>query len=147
MSSLVELGQELIEEIYWFANNRTLENVKKIKSLIDAGADLEVRNSDETVLMCAVNQGDLLPEKILSMLLFASADANCRYLFGYKATPLMYATIENAKQLIYGGADVSLKSIGGPIENALWFFTWRFTEFRRRKVEETLILDILIAAF
>lgn len=148
MSSPVDLGNELLKELNWFANHRTLdEKVKSIKLLIDAGADLEIRNRrDENALMYVLWIGDVMPKQVLNMLLFAGADADCRYLKGYKATPLMYATIEEAKQLIDAGADVSLKSIG-PTENALYFYSVRFSEFRRRKVEDAFILDILIEAF
>lgn len=139
MSSPVDLGHELLEEIDLFANNKNPESLRYIKSLINSGADLEVRNGhDETPLMSVVTWGNVIPGRILSMLLFAGANANCRYFDGCGASPLMCSMygdiedVENAKKLIDAGANLLLKS---PDINVFWFFSKSFTIFRNKKLK------------
>lgn len=150
------LGRKLFEEVVKLTDELMIkdildaEKLKKIKTFIDAGADLKVQNKNgETALMYMLFwTEENMPKQVLNMLLFAGSDVNFRNEYG--RPPLMYGTAENAKQLIDAGADVSFKPTSGPHESVISAFSARlssiYCQYRRQVIEYTFVLDILITA-
>ena len=148
MSSSTELGHALNYELNFFANHDYHSNIKYIKWLVDLGADLEVRDEyGDTPLTCEHRSGSRSRQQVLSILLTAGADANCRSNKPRMITPLMYARRKVTYiQLIEAGADVQLMTVDIPGENAIHFFHIRLKN-PHSKIEDTFILDILLNSF
>ena len=94
---------------------RASENgyLKTVKALIDAGADVNIKNGyGKTALMCASRKGCL---EIVKILIQARADLNLQDQDQW--TALIYASgaghLEIVKYLVDAGADLNLKTKGG----------------------------------
>ena len=88
-------------------------NVNEVKDLIEAGANVNIKNEFGTTILMEATTYDY--REIVKMLLRAGADVNVKDVFGN--TALIYAAYightEIVKMLLEGGADVNAKDRDG----------------------------------
>ena len=93
------------------ANSDKEQSLEIMKTLIEAGADVNARNRSYSTALFCYSYGDKAYSEKTKLLLKAGADANVRNMYG--RTPLFSAASEAAQILIDAGADVNARDYEG----------------------------------
>ena len=117
-----------------------------VKILVDAGADVNVRDYDDNTPLMVINYGrnKSTAHEILKCLLVHGADVNASDIMGrtamFKDSSYMYCFPDIVKTLIDAGADVNKKVNGESVLGRMFFYADRS---KSRPAKQTFLREVL----